>query len=78
MMVFSPLRSVWSNIKVGPSLPIAAVLKPWWRAVNRTLSSSTKLPEKCASISPRIGSFSMNGVTLPAAVGPESRCRSCC
>ncbi len=27
MMVCSPLRSVWSNISVGPSLPMAAVLK---------------------------------------------------
>ena len=29
MMVASALRSMWSNIMVGPTLPIAAVLMPW-------------------------------------------------
>jgi hypothetical protein len=37
-MVFLP-RSVWSNSRVGPSLPIAAVEKPCARAIFRMVSS---------------------------------------
>ncbi len=32
VMVFVPVRSVWSNSSVGPTLPMAAVLKPASRA----------------------------------------------
>ena len=38
-IVCVPVRSVWSNVNVGPSLPMAAVLYPFARASASRLSS---------------------------------------
>ena len=70
-MVGAPLRPVLSKFRIGPTLPIAAVLMPTAAAARSTASSLSQSPLKAAFMSPSTASFSTKGVTVPpcAAMG---------